>query len=225
MSPRALFFDFGGTLDADGVSWKERFHALWRAEGVRVEAEAFYPLYYAADDPLVEQDARDLAYADVVRALSRELGRALGLTGEAAADRVADAFVAESRAQVARNRPVLERLAERHRLGVISNFYGNLESALDEVGLLDLFPVALDSVRVGASKPDPAIFHRALAEIGAEARDAVMVGDSLPRDMEGAKAVGMPHVWLVPASRAGARPCCVTDRVIHRLVDLPGALP
>ncbi len=25
-----LLFDFGGTLDADGVAWKERFHALYR---------------------------------------------------------------------------------------------------------------------------------------------------------------------------------------------------
>jgi hypothetical protein len=29
-----LLFDFGGTLDADGVAWKERFHAHYRAEGL-----------------------------------------------------------------------------------------------------------------------------------------------------------------------------------------------
>ena len=29
-----LLFDFGGTLDADGVAWKERFYALYRAEGL-----------------------------------------------------------------------------------------------------------------------------------------------------------------------------------------------
>ena len=29
-----VLFDFGGTLDADGVAWKERFHALYRAEGL-----------------------------------------------------------------------------------------------------------------------------------------------------------------------------------------------
>ena len=29
-----LLFDFGGTLDADGVAWKERFHTLYRSEGL-----------------------------------------------------------------------------------------------------------------------------------------------------------------------------------------------
>ena len=29
-----LLFDFGGTLDADGVAWKERFFTLYRAEGL-----------------------------------------------------------------------------------------------------------------------------------------------------------------------------------------------
>ena len=48
-----LLFDFGGTLDSDGVAWKERFHALYRAEGLDMSAEAFAPAFYAADDALV----------------------------------------------------------------------------------------------------------------------------------------------------------------------------
>ena len=48
-----LLFDFGGTLDADGVAWKDRFHALYQAEGLVIAAEAFAPAFYAADDPLV----------------------------------------------------------------------------------------------------------------------------------------------------------------------------
>ncbi|HSL79480.1 MAG TPA: hypothetical protein VK877_07450, partial [Pseudolabrys sp.] len=48
-----LLFDFGGTLDADGVAWKERFHALYRADGLDVASDAFAPAFYAADDPLV----------------------------------------------------------------------------------------------------------------------------------------------------------------------------
>ena len=29
-----VLFDFGGTLDADGVAWKERFYALYQSEGL-----------------------------------------------------------------------------------------------------------------------------------------------------------------------------------------------
>ena len=36
-----VLFDFGGTLDSDGVPWKERFYALYRAEGLDLSAEGF----------------------------------------------------------------------------------------------------------------------------------------------------------------------------------------
>ena len=48
-----VLFDFGGTLDSDGVAWKERFFALYRSEGLDLSAEAFAPAFYAADDALV----------------------------------------------------------------------------------------------------------------------------------------------------------------------------
>ncbi|HUJ96829.1 MAG TPA: hypothetical protein VLV85_01230, partial [Stellaceae bacterium] len=62
-----LLFDFGGTLDADGVAWKERFYAYYRAEGLDMTAEAFAPVFYAADDPLMgtlpaDADLSDTAY-------------------------------------------------------------------------------------------------------------------------------------------------------------------
>ncbi len=48
-----LLFDFGGTLDADGVAWKERFHAHYRAEGLTLAPEAFAATFFPADDPMV----------------------------------------------------------------------------------------------------------------------------------------------------------------------------
>src|SRR5437667_12117461 len=49
----AVLFDFGGTLDADGLAWKERVYRLFRDEGVAVGRERFDPLFHAADDALV----------------------------------------------------------------------------------------------------------------------------------------------------------------------------
>jgi hypothetical protein len=48
-----LPFDFGGTLDANGVAWKDRFYALYRAEGLDMAADAFESSFFAADDSLV----------------------------------------------------------------------------------------------------------------------------------------------------------------------------
>ena len=49
----AVLFDFGGTLDADGITWKERFFRLCLDEGVTIARERFDPVFYAADDALV----------------------------------------------------------------------------------------------------------------------------------------------------------------------------
>src|SRR5438309_9514285 len=83
--------------------------------------------------------------------------------------RMAEAFHAPARAVVERNRPVLERVGRRYRLGVVSNFTGNLAPCLDELGLARLFTAVSDSAVVGAAKPDPRIFLERGAGLGEHA--------------------------------------------------------
>jgi putative hydrolase of the HAD superfamily len=45
-------------------------------------------------------------------------------------------------------------------------------------------------------KPHPTIFQAALGQLGVEARDGVMVGDSLEEDIEGARALGMRAILI-----------------------------
>ena len=80
-------------------------------------------------------------------------------------------------------------------------------------------------MRVGISKPDPRIFMAAVDALGIEPDRAVMVGDSLARDMVGARAAGMAHIWLTPEPARQGRPCCPGDRVIPSLRDLEELLP
>ncbi|OLB09492.1 MAG: hypothetical protein AUH18_10630 [Candidatus Rokubacteria bacterium 13_2_20CM_69_10] len=81
----------------------------------------------------------------------------------------------------------------------------------------------VDSARVGCTKPDPRIFHRALEGVGVAAGDATFVGDSPTRDMAGARGVGMRHIWLVPPA-ARPTPCCPGDRVVRSLGELDECL-
>ncbi len=68
-----LLFDFGGTLDADGVAWKDRFHVLYRAEGLDMAAEAFAPVFFAADDALVGGLPPTAGLSETVHALGANL--------------------------------------------------------------------------------------------------------------------------------------------------------
>jgi HAD superfamily hydrolase (TIGR01549 family) len=231
-----LLFDFGGTLDADGVAWKERFHALYQTEGLDVTAEAFAPAFFAADDPLVGALPPTAALAETVHALAAnieaELRRRAG-NGKEPTDgergrRVASHFLSDMFAIFARNRPVLEALGERYRLGVVSNFYGNLEAVCQSSGLAPLFGVMTDSCRVGAEKPDPAIFRAALDALGAAPETTLFVGDSLRRDREGARRAGMSFIWIAPedvqAAAAQTTPPPSVSAAVTKLPDLLNVL-
>ena len=133
-------------------------------------------------------------------------------------------FVGDSLANIAGNVPLLRELARRYRLGVVSNFYGNLARVCDDAGIHSFFQVLVDSAEVGCTKPDPRIFQRALEALGVPASKATFVGDSLPRDMAGARDVGMRHIWLAGAEPSADGPCCRGDRRIRSLRELEGIL-
>src|SRR5207237_10093981 len=80
------------------------------------------------------------------------------------------------------------------------------------------------STEVGRTKPDPRIFAHALRELGGEASEATFVGDSLARDMSGARGIGMAHIWLAADAASDSRACCPGDPVIRSLGDLRGLL-
>jgi FMN phosphatase YigB (HAD superfamily) len=221
VTPRALLFDFGGTLDADGVAWKERFSAQFAAEGAAVPPDRFDPAFYASCDVLVGAVPADLSLAGVVERVADGVGGRLGLD-PSLARRAGERFLAESQVALAASRTLLARLARTYRLGVVSNFYGNLARVLEEAGFGPLISAVADSAVVGATKPDARIFRAALEPLGAAPGEALFVGDSLPRDMAGARALGMPHLLLSPVP--GAAACCADDRVIRRLAELPAAL-
>jgi HAD superfamily hydrolase (TIGR01549 family) len=228
-----VLFDFGGTLDSDGVAWKERFYALYQSEGLDLSAEAFAPAFYAADDALVGALAPTTGLEETVDALTiklvAELARRGGGTGQREIDRargqrVALRFLSEMSLAFARNRPVLEALGERYRLGVVSNFYGNLEAVCESSGLGPLFGVMTDSQRVGAEKPEPAIFQAALTALQAAPETTIMVGDSLRRDYEGARRSGMGFIWIAPEDVQAAERSAADRPAFAIVSELPGLL-
>jgi putative hydrolase of the HAD superfamily len=87
-------------------------------------------------------------------------------------------------------------------------------------GLVDHFDAVVVSGDLGVGKPDASVFQHALSLLGAPAESAVMVGDSLDRDVGGARAAGLRGVWI---NRAGlAQPDGVT--AITTLAELPALL-
>ena len=106
-----------------------------------------------------------------------------------------------------------------HALVVVSNWDCSLPGWLEGAGLRDLLGEVVSSAAVGAAKPDPAIFTAALERTGARPEDAVHVGDSLEKDVAGARAAGIRPVLVC---RDGDPPGGV--EVIGTLSELPSLL-
>src|SRR5437879_6271403 len=165
-SSTAVLFDFGGTLDADGLAWKERVYRLFRDEGVVVERERFDPRFHAADDALVGTIPPTTSFDATVTRLVVAVAEALGLDDRRLTARIARRFVDDALGHLGDNTPLLRRLARHARLGIASNFYGNLARVCDDAGIRPLFSVLVDSAHVGCAKPEPRIFLHALDALG-----------------------------------------------------------
>jgi putative hydrolase of the HAD superfamily len=106
------------------------------------------------------------------------------------------------------------------KLGVISNFDSRLFDVLRACGLDRFFDSVHVSTRVGAAKPDPAIFQAALNYHAVEARQSWHVGDSLREDVEGAMAIGANAILLYRDSRFAENAPAARITSLNQLVTL-----
>jgi HAD superfamily hydrolase (TIGR01549 family) len=194
-----VLFDFGGTLDADGARWSVRFHSAYRAAGGAEPFAAFEPAFRDSDRALARRtDIERLGFRAMVDAQTALLLARLPDGARLRTRAIADHFHATTLAVVRRNEALLAQLHGSYHLGVVSNFTGNLELCLQELGLMRYFIVVADSGRVGVTKPDPRLFQHALAWPGVRRTPAWMVGDNFEADIRPAAALGLSTAWLAP---------------------------
>ncbi len=77
------------------------------------------------------------------------------------------------------------------RTAMVSNFDHRLPGVLAAVALAPLFDTIVLPADAGAAKPDPRIFHLALARLGVAPAAALYVGDDAEDDIAGATAAGL----------------------------------
>lgn len=123
-----------------------------------------------------------------------------------------------------------------YRLGIISNTVSrtHVPWKIAEYGLSRYFELVLSSSVSGLRKPDPAIFALAERAMGLERTELAYVGDTISRDVIGAKKAGWACVIRVlnqkeregVRKREAALECCgyTPDLLIRELDELPGAL-
>jgi putative hydrolase of the HAD superfamily len=111
---------------------------------------------------------------------------------------------------------VLRRL--RAHYTVISVTNGN--SQIEHTPLYASFDHSLTAADVGAAKPDPAMFHAASAHCGISLDRFLHVGDDPVRDIEAARALGMPTVWVNRVSQPWPPELAPADLQVVTIAEL-----
>lgn len=237
MGTEGLIFDFGGTLDTRGDHWSE---VLWRGYehfGVAVSKQAFRDAYVHGERTLATHPivTPDFHFIDVLEAKLRieifylaEHGL-LDLPQEAQMDlakKMATYVDGETKEVLRESREVLERLAPRYPMVLVSNFYGNIQTVLRDAGIDHYFKAVIESAVVGVRKPNPAIFALGVCALDLPASQVVVVGDSYDKDIVPAHTLGCHTVWIrgvqweeKPFDRQ------LPDAIISRLPELEKYLP
>jgi putative hydrolase of the HAD superfamily len=204
----AVLFDWTGTLCS--FDWDDELLAAGHRAGLaalgRSEQADELTARFRQKLPALLAEQRD--YRDELRDL-------LEPVGDDELDRFLDAEHAAwrpARSLVDSAHALLESLHERSLLlAVVANTWPDpprlKRRELDELGVAERVDAIILSAEVGARKPEPAIFERALEELGVSAGAALFVGDRLVDDVQGAAAAGMRTVqalWFRADDGAGS---------------------
>lgn len=202
---KGIIFDYGGTLDTGGDHWSEIIWAAYGNAGVAVSKEQFREAYVYAERELARTrhilPAHD--FHDMLRIKMRIEFEWLASQGLYSPDSIDDAvdstarYCYESaRASVHRAEKVLESLSAKYPLVLVSNFYGNIETVLDDFGVRRYFKAIIESAVLGIRKPDPRIFEHGIKALGVLPAETLVIGDSYRKDIVPAESLGCQAIWL-----------------------------
>jgi putative hydrolase of the HAD superfamily len=94
-------------------------------------------------------------------------------------------------------RIVLEQFSVGYSLGLLTNGASDLQRwKIAGAGIGEYFHEVAISGETGFAKPDPRAFELLLSRLGSTAEHAMMIGDRLSTDIQGAQGVGMRAVWV-----------------------------
>lgn len=194
-----ILFDFGGCLDSDGIHSRVLFFDQFKKSGFLNDPEDLYHFqqaYSFSDRKIVDEGL--VVNADLFsmnHTLCSLIAKQLKIPPQNA-ERVAHEITKKQSVYLLRNKELLTKLRRKFRLGVISNFSGNLINILKDYSLDENFEFVLDSFHAGIEKPNPAIFRMAIDLCDDLPDNICFVGDNPERDISPAKKMGLKTVLI-----------------------------
>lgn len=198
---KAILFDAAGTLFFLTKTVGDHYAYVGRQVGLNLDAQQLEHAFHSAWKQMPRRPAIDGPRENDDKGWWRELvSRVFHQVApsvseldrdnffEVAYEHFAEPGVWELYAEVPE---VLEQLQPRFQLAVVSNFDGRLRFILQHLGISKYFAHIFISSELGADKPDPEIFRRAVNVMHLDGNEVLHVGDDPERDWKAAAAAGL----------------------------------
>jgi len=198
---KAIFFDAVGTLFYLTKTVGDHYAFVGREIGLKLDAHELHRAFFAAwkqmprrppiDGPR-ENDDKDW-WRELVDLVLNQVTPSLGKLDrdnffEIAYEHFAERGIWELYPEVV---DVLIKLQPQFQLAVLSNFDGRLRFILEHLDVAKFFKHVFISSELGADKPDPEIFRRAIRVVDLSPDQVLHVGDDPERDWKAASSAGL----------------------------------
>jgi beta-phosphoglucomutase len=205
--PRAIVFDFNGTLSHDEPILCEIFIELFAEQGKPLSAQEYFDVLAGLSDPEIVRTWLGHDHPDVDEVIEERVHRYR-------------AAVADGSSVPAELREAVRFAAERVPLAIVSGAArAEIEPVVEAAGLTDCFQFIVTSDDIERGKPDPEGYLRALSlfDEDIDAGDALVLEDT-EAGVASAKSAGM-RCFAVLGTLAPER-LSQADEIVER-IDLP----
>lgn len=196
-----LLFDADNTLFDFDQAERNAHLLLCRAHGLAFSEEG-YQLYHKCNADLWRDFDRGLCTKEYL--LVERFRRYLAITGERADPEALNRDHLRALGEGAMLLPGAEELcrvlSRDHRLYLLTNAVASVQKTrFANSAIAPYFQGVFISEEVGVGKPDSAYFDYVFHAVPGLARDnALVIGDSLTSDIQGANNAGLPCCWFNP---------------------------
>ena len=204
---RGIIFDYGGTIDSRGVHWSWIIWEGYQQAQVPITLEQFREAYVFAERELAK--VRHILPSDnFLQLLRKKMVIELQYVAQQQwtdasqqqldewSENIAQHCYRQAQDSIAEAIPVLEALSQQYPLMLVSNFYGNIDEVLRDLGIRHFFKGIIESAVVGIRKPNPTLFRLGVDALELPADQVLVVGDSLKKDILPAHSLGCATAWM-----------------------------
>lgn len=239
---KAFIFDYGGTIDTQGCHWGMMLWHAYERHAVPVSELSFREAYVYAErklgsetivlptdtfhETLRKKIGIELDYLVQNGCLKPDNGSLQNGNGSlqneinSLRDALVDDLYQQTREIVEDSKRTLRMLNEHYPLILVSNFYGNLQTVVDEFGLSAFFRKVIESAQVNLRKPDPRILQLALNILPCSPSEVCVVGDSIKNDIRPAHSLGCKTIHILGEPWTVKQEIDESDWQIDRLSEI-----